>query len=287
VTGATRAALVERLAAARAGGTGWGYRAGAPGRIEPTLYALLALSAAAIPPPPDALGWLLALQRADGSWGGDQDAPWVTAPAVFTLAQLGLASDARRRGEGWLLASRSATFAPQPEVLSTDTHLVGWSWTAGSLGWVETTAHGLLALRAAGVQHPRRDEARRFLLDRRCEGGGWNYGIVRVLGAPAPPYPYTTALAALALATPGEPRALERDLAVLSRFLDAPLGSFDLAWIVLALDACGVDPSPARGRLAAALAEPGVWEENVHALALATLAALSATEGRNPFRLPA
>jgi len=107
-----------------------------------------------------------------------------------------------------------------------------------------------------------------------------------VLGAPAPPYPYTTALAAIALAAPGEPHALDRDLAILSGFLAAPLGPFDLAWITLALDACGADPTPARARLVAALEEPSPWEENVHALALAALAA-GATGARNPFRFPA
>lgn len=278
--------LIERLLAARMPGTGWGYRVGAPGRVEPTAYALLALASASVAPPADALGWLLGAQRADGSWGGGEEAPWVTAPMVFALAHLGVAADARRRGATWLLDARSATFPPQADVLSTDTRLVGWSWTAGTLGWVETTAHGLLALRAAGLQHPRRDEARRFLLDRRCEEGGWNYGVVRVFGAPAPPYPHTTALAAIALASPAEPRALDRDLARLARFLDAPLGTFDLAWIALALDACGVDPGPARARLATALAGPWAWEENVHALALAALAS-GATGAPNPFRLAA
>jgi hypothetical protein len=254
--------------------------------VEPTLYALLALTRTGTPPPSDALAWLLAAQHADGSWGGeDGQAPWVTAPAVFTLTLLGEGADARRRGEAWLLGARSATIASDPSVLSTNTELVGWSWTADTLAWVEPTAHALIALRTAGLQHARRDDARRLLLDRRCENGGWNYGVVRVLGAAAPPYPYTTAIAAIALHDSAAPRALERDLAVLSGFLGVPLGPFDLAWIVLALDACGLDPAPARQRLAAALAEPSSWEENVHALALAALASTLAAGASNPFRL--
>jgi hypothetical protein len=280
--------LLHRLEAARTPDSGWGYRPGGPPRVEPTLYALLALTAIGSPPPREALGWLLDVQHEDGSWSGeDGQAPWVTAPAVFTLLMLGQAAEARRRGTAWLLGARSATIARDPNVLSTNTELVGWSWTAETLAWVEPTAHALIAVRTAGLQHPRRDEARRLLLDRRCDDGGWNYGIVRVLGAAAPPYPYTTAIAAIALNDPAEPRALERDLAVLSRFLETPLGTFDLAWIVLALDACGLDPTPAQQRLVTALKEPSSWEEHVHALALAALASSLATGAKNPFRLAA
>jgi hypothetical protein len=280
-------ALLDRLQAARTAGGGWGYRPAAPPHVEPTLWALLALAGTGIAPPRDALGWLLAAQHADGSWGGaDGQAPWVTAPAVFALTWLGEAPEARRRGAAWLLGARSATIARDPTVLSTNTELVGWSWTADTLAWVEPTAHALIALRTAGLQHPRRDEARHVLLDRRCENGGWNYGIVRVLGAAAPPYPYTTALATIALHAPASPRALAPDLEVLAGFLDSPLDVYDLAWIVLALDACEADTAPARQRLAAALVEPSSWEEQVHALALATMASALTTGARNPFRLP-
>jgi hypothetical protein len=167
--------------------------------------------------------------------------------------------------------------------LATDTRLVGWPWTAGSFGWVEPTARALIALRAAGRDDPRLAEATRFLLDRRCEEGGWNYGAVRVLDAPIPPYPHTTALAAIALAGRVPAAALARDLDVLTAFLPEPLGVFDLAWIALALDACGRDGRSMLARLPEAV-DASPWEENVHALALALLATRLAT-GTNPFRL--
>jgi hypothetical protein len=282
--------LAARLQTARTAGAGWGYRAGEPSRVEPTLWALLGLWAHDVPLPADALAWLTAAQRADGSWGGTDapDASWVTGPAVFTLARLGLAPAARRRGTAWLLGTRSEPLpaAAEPAGLAVDGALPGWPWTAGCFGWVEPTAHALLALRAAAVRTPRVDAAARFLLDRRCAGGGWNYGAVRVLDTPLPPFPQTTAVAAVALAAVAAPGGLDRDLGVLAGFLAEPLGVFDLAWAAIALDACGRDPAAALGRLAHALDGLDVWQEHVHAVALATVAA-ALPRGTNPFRVPA
>jgi hypothetical protein len=279
--------LRARLLDARTPREGWSYRSGEPSRVEPTSYALLALAAAGAAAPPEAVAWLVEAQNADGSWGGPAtaDAPWVSAPAVLALSHLRTAPEARARGIKWLLEARSEA-PPRAEGVPTDTHLVGWPWTRGSFGWVEPTCHALIALRAAGLQHVRIGEAIRFLLDRRCEGGGWNYGITRILDAPISPFPQTTALAVSALAGSGAPRALDGDLDVLVRFLEEPLGAFDLATIALALDACDRDPAPALARLGKAL--DGGWPsgENVHALALAALA-VQLPGGMNPFGLKA
>jgi hypothetical protein len=272
---------------ARTPGEGWSYRSGEPSRVEPTSYALLALAAAGATAPSEAVAWLLEAQNADGSWGGPTtaDAPWVSAPAVLALSRLRIAPEARLRGIKWLLEARSES-PPRAEGVPTDTHLVGWPWTRGSFGWVEPTCHALIALRAAGLQHVRIGEAIRFLLDRRCDGGGWNYGVTRILGAPVSPFPQTTALAVSALAGSRAPHTLDADLAVLVRFLDEPLGALDLASIALALDAGDRDPAPALVRLGSVLESGWTSGENVHALALTTLAA-QLPGGVNPFGLKA
>jgi hypothetical protein len=277
------APLRARILAARTPGEGWAYRRGEPSRVEPTAYALLALAAAGATAPPEAVAWLVGAQNLDGSWGGPAtaDAPWVSAPAVLALVRLRTAPEARARGISWLLEARSE-LPPHADGIPTDTHLVGWPWTQGSFGWVEPTCHALIALRATGLQHVRIGEAIRFLLDRRCDGGGWNYGITRILDAPITPYPQTTALAVSALAGSTGPRTLDGDVAVLLRFLEEPLGAFDLATIAVALDACDRDPAPALMRLAAVLEAGSTSEENVHALALAALAA-QLPGGTNPF----
>src|SRR6185503_19044295 len=92
--------------------------------------------------------------------------------------------------------------------------------------------------RADGARVARPARVRRAAsADRRCAGGGWNYGTVRVLDVDLAPLPQPTALAAIALAQEAAPRGMGRDLEVLAAFLDAPHGVFDLAAIALALDA--------------------------------------------------
>lgn len=278
-------ALRARLVAARTPGEGWSYRQGEPSRVEPTAYALLALAAAGEAAPREAVAWLVGAQNADGSWGGPEaaDAPWVSGPALFALGTLHAAPEARGRGMSWLLEARSES-PPPAAGIGTDTRLIGWPWTRGSFGWVEPTAHALIALRAAGIQHARIGEAIRFLFDRRCDGGGWNYGTVRILGATIAPFPQTTALALTALADRAAPQTLDRDLDVLMAFLAEPLGPLDLSTIAIALDACGRDPAPALASLGAVVEAGWVCEESVHALALAALAA-GLPRGNNPFAL--
>jgi hypothetical protein len=290
---------VARLADARPADGAWAYRARESPRVEPTAYGLLAHAAHGIPPPAPALAWLLAAQRPDGAWGGGDlpDGTWVTALAVHALAALDAARPARERAVAWLLGARSwvgprreETTVPRDsprDVVARgggpDESLLAWPWVVGCFGWVEPTAHALLALRAAGHRGARRDEAARFLADRRCRAGGWNHGVTVVRDVDMEPYPYTTAVALAALA-PSTDIHLVRDLDVLSGFLALPLGAFDLAWIAIALDACGRDPGPALARLHA-LPED-VWRERVHALGLAAVAA-ALPRGTNPFRLGA
>jgi squalene cyclase len=277
---------LDALRAARTAGAGWGYRPGEPSRVEPTAYALLALQVQGASVPPDAVAWLRANQNPDGSWGGLEgpDGPWVTAVVLPALRALGVAHDACERAESWLLDARSEQL-PTYDDSVTNEGLVGWPWLIGTFGWVEPTAQAVRALRLAGRKHPRIEEAIRFLHDRRCEEGGWNYGTVRVRDITLPPYPNTTAQALIALATPGRTsKTMERDLGVLGMFLQEPLGTFDLAWGALAFDACGRDPAPFLTRLREIAHTDGAWRENVHALALAALASATA-KGHNPFRL--
>ncbi|HZP41020.1 MAG TPA: prenyltransferase/squalene oxidase repeat-containing protein [Candidatus Binatia bacterium] len=281
---------LEQLRAARTPEAGWGYRAGEPSRVEPTAWALLAFRAHGAPVPRDAVAALVDGQHADGSWGGADgpDAPWVTAVAVLALRALGVAPEPCGRAETWLLEARSEQVVqPEGDRPVLNAAIVGWPWVGGCFGWVEPTAHAVTALRLARRRHPRLAEAIRFLNDRRCDGGGWNHGMPRVRDVDFPPYPNTTALGLIALATPGaRSKTTERDLAVLLGFLREPLGLFDLAWAALALDANGCDPAPFLGRLGTAERSDGGWRENVHAVALAALAR-ALPKGHNPFRLEA
>ncbi|MBI2683274.1 MAG: terpene cyclase/mutase family protein [Acidobacteriales bacterium] len=195
----------------------WGYAPGRQSWLEPTCYALLALSARngrAF-----ASGWerMRAAQLPSGAWPaapGMREGHWVTALAITLHAAAGVWDEAFRRGVGWLLATtggergilvRAAHFL-RPSLVEFDSRYGGWPWQPGTSSWVEPTAHTLTALhRAAGhIQDsrlaPRIRMGERMLLDRRCRDGGWNYGNRRVLGVDLPSYPESTALALMALA---------------------------------------------------------------------------------------
>jgi hypothetical protein len=137
--------------------------------------------------------------------------------SLAALALAGSPIDRSRAGAGarWLLeqegrpvpwTSRLFFFLfPRYDVIDLDLELKGWSWFENTFGWVEPTAHALIALKTLRADLPqsqtrsRIEEGERMLVDRVCEGGGWNYGNSRVYDEELWPYPDTTALALLAL----------------------------------------------------------------------------------------
>jgi hypothetical protein len=205
------------LAAAQNGDGGWGYFPGKPSWLEPTVYALLALSEPSDSP---ALARGRRLVRSwelpGGGWracAAVNEAHWATSLAVTLHSVLGIYDSSFERGVAWLTASTGAEGRPltrlahwlRPATVEFDPTVSGWPWQAGTSSWIEPTAHALLALRCAAARGEQAAVAgriatgERMLLERRCRDGGWNYGNRRVLGADLPSYPETTALALMGL----------------------------------------------------------------------------------------
>lgn len=197
------------LRAAQNADGGWGYKPGGMSFVEPTAAVMLALE-------PDtqfadavrrARAFLKALQRADGGWGiaaPDEQSGWMTAWAVWALAQSEV--DAAQRGAQWLLNHSGIRIADAKEIervkqlLKLDATITGWAWQAGDAAWIFPTALALLALHAMQVrEHPRVQEAIRFLLDRAIPTGGWNIGNPFMVTGNLPPTVENTALALAAL----------------------------------------------------------------------------------------
>jgi hypothetical protein len=236
---------------------GWGYRAGAKSRLEPTALALLALGAA------DQLGRVVA------RWprrGGILLEPGIGLPnyAANALAALvGLSVD----GNGpppWVIqllddllgVKGRKTAEADPAINRQDNSLRGWPWVDDTFSWVEPTAWCVLALRRglphvpADTARERIDEGQRLLLDRVCSPGGWNYGNSNVFRRQLPPYVPTTAVSLLALHGRGE-REVGRSADTLYERRLTEASGYALGLTAICLGVYGRPADDVRGALAA------------------------------------
>jgi Prenyltransferase and squalene oxidase repeat len=185
------ARAAPRLSAARSDG-GFGPRPGMAAEPEPTALAAIALD------DDEARGWLAGHQRPDGGFA--LVAGEVVSDAATALAAIALGpGTARERALDHVVAHQAQLLPSHPDSPH-DPNLRGWGWTPDTFGWVEPTAHAVLALHVLrpSANGPLADGLA-VLADRECVGGGWNYGNRVVLGVDLPPYAQTTAIALVAL----------------------------------------------------------------------------------------
>lgn len=198
---------------------GWGYFPGKASWLEPTAYAALALHGE----PAADRAWKLiqSWQLPDGSWrpaAAVTGSSWATSLCA-TIAMARKEWDAPlEKGIAWLVGSVGAEAGWKNFLLTRmglvqmdrDFRLKAWPWKPGNSGWVEPTAHALVALKLASGKLPaklfseaglreRVSSGEAELLNVRARDGGWNYGESEVRGIDLPSYPETTALALLGL----------------------------------------------------------------------------------------
>ena len=259
------ARAATRLSEARSDG-GFGPRPEMAAEPEPTALAAIALG------DEEARGWLARHQRADGGFAlvaGD-----VVSDAATALGALALApGEARERALDHVIANQAQRLPANPDAPH-DPNLRGWGWTPDTFGWVEPTAHAVLALQVLrpSAGGPLQDGLA-VLADRECAGGGWNYGNRVVLGVDLPPYAQTTAVALVALQGI-EPELFARGLTALDRLWRAERhGGLSLA---MALAAFRLADEPIAGEverdLKAELDRTGLLDDVV-ALAWTAIAA--------------
>ena len=244
----TTGELAELLMRGRNADGGWGYYAGKASRLEPTCWAILALGTqlaakggrGVLAEWPSRDGLLLERHGGDPNYG-------FHGLAFLTLLAAGTEHIA---GNSTLAAgmqrAQGLTFEDSP-YFRQNNKLVGWSWVAGTFGWVEPTAWCLLALKkwarlpGAHADPGRIDQAEQLLLDRVCKPAGWNYGNSNALGQDLQPYVPTTAIALLAMQDRRTDPAIERSV----KFLEAQ-GMSELAGssLALATQALGIYERP-------------------------------------------
>ena len=278
---------LEFLAGAQNHDGSWGYQTGGAGFTEPTAIGLMAMVGSHAAATRAAVGWLLKGQHADGGWGAfgsDAESGWQSSVAVWGLSAAqkagapgGLAA-AVGRGTGWLLANRSRSLPLPNPATRLEGSLAGWPWTPGTFGWVIPTGLALLALKEAGAgsaAEQAASQAAGLLDDRRCAGGGWNWGNPVLFGTHLPPYATETALGVLGLLAAGRHQGsteVREGLDWLEGNLDPDTGVTATAWGVLALRAGGRATGDAVERLRRLQAPDGSWRGSPHATALAHLA---------------
>lgn len=274
------------------GDGGWGYHASEHSVVEATACALLALQASAQESSlcQSGLAWLLAAQNPDGGWGvaeDDRQSGWQTAWAILALAGAAAAGQALEKAAIWLAGDTPVRGSPpdpadpQQAIVRIDLSITGWPWLPKQSSWVEPTALAILAstallrrAKAASAQanlQARVAEAVRYLQDRRCEHGGWNFGNPYMfIALPARAEP--TGLAILALASTSAETVQSEDLAALRRETKADGGPLALALAVLALKAMGETAADELSLLLSLQQADGSWSGNCYHTALALLA---------------
>jgi hypothetical protein len=252
---------------------GWGFYSGAESRVEPTCWALKALTAEGPEnslddlPTASGLRFLAAAQLPDGSWPSATQQPtgcWVTSLACWVLrdVRLGNYRTAIADGLRWVCKdwpkdsswwrSGLRRFLPRSQQLKHDDQVRGWGWTPGTSSWVEPTAIALLALEGQNARvlpssaEKRRKLGEALLYDRMCPGGGWNCGNPEVYGVVGDPLVIPTSWALLALRAHPERRENKDSLAWLERTFSKISGPGSFALARLCLEAYGRKP-PAGG----------------------------------------
>jgi Squalene-hopene cyclase C-terminal domain len=241
---------------------GWGFHARAESRVEPTCWAIKALSSRELGEKKSGavergVNFLSAAQLADGSWPStstEKTGCWLTSLACWVLAGTGDKEVAKHIGAGlrwicqdwprdsswWQRTLRGLSSAKRHS--RQNDSLRGWGWTPGTSSWVEPTAFALLALEAhaaelSGVAEQRRKLGEAMLYDRMCPGGGWNCGNPEVYGVAGEPLVIPTTWALLALRRHAERREIVESVAWMEknfRKIQGP-GSYAAARICLGM----------------------------------------------------
>jgi hypothetical protein len=276
---------------------GWPYYRGRASRIEPTCWALLALSGpGATALETAALGraraFLKSLMRPDGllvepatpgpnyAWNG---------LALLALNGQGDLDAGGKIATGLLSVKGIQIADGAPGTIATNGMLQAWSWTEGTFSWVEPTAWCLLALKVRRVSAPiaaaRIAEAEAVIVDRVCETGGWNYGNSQVLAQDLRAYVPTTALALLAMQDKRKHPAIQKSLAWLAAHALAERASLALALTTICLHLYGQNTDHVRRALVEQHTRTGALD-NAHLLAMTTYALALPAHRADAMRVP-
>ena len=252
-------------------------------RVDSTAFAILSLVASG--EPPESLersrARLRKEQGDDGRVWVSREHPasyWPTPLAILAWQNSPASQVAQSRAIHFLLGTTGNHFPRKADApWAHDTSLKGWSWIEATHSWVEPTAMGVMALRAAGhVQHDRVREAVRMLIDRQLPHGGWNSGNTLMFGKELHPNPECTGAALVSLVSQVEQRSVARSLDYLQGEVDRLRTPISLGWSLLGLAAWEQYPSNGAALVERCLASQSRYGEyETSAMCLLFLGALA------------
>jgi hypothetical protein len=284
----TPAAIRDALVAARNPDGGWPYYPGRASRLEPTVWALLALAREAdkavdidrILRWPQLSGWLI---------DGPADAPVNYAfNAIAALACAGRReAEAFVRQIGTRLVTAKGLALTQNPVLRQDNSLQAWPWIDQTFSWVEPTAWCTLFLKklrplAIPGAAERIHVAEQMIRDRVCHNGGWNYGGSNVYGQELYPYVPTTAIALIAMQDHRDDPAVVKSVAYLQHNATTEPTSLALSLTAICFVVYGLSIDPIRHALGAGV-EISRSRTNVLGLATSLYALSTSHHGMETF----
>ena len=290
-TGTLRCEILALLTDMQNADGGWPFHAGGQSRVEPTCWAIRAISDSQ-DLQSRALDFLKSRQRADGSWPATSEmesGSWVTSLACSILARAPGCRKSVSTGMLWLCEDYPRDSSPWQKFLKKFynlSHIVahndsyrGWGWTPRTSSWVEPTAFALMAFQdreAGDSQHSaqiaeRRDLALSLLYDRMCPGGGWNCGNPRVYGVDGDPLVLPTCWALLALRNAPEHPNRDLSLAWLRNAFPTIETAGSLAVARITLENYGIEPPAAKRNLSSWTGQE-IAEQGSHVMAWVSLA---------------
>ena len=221
-------------------------------RADATAWAAFALAAAGAREDlvESARSWLAVDQREDGRVSLSSEYPqvfWPTPLAVMAWQGSQAYRASQSRAAAFLLSTAGEHREKKSDdPIGHDPSIRGWPWIAETHSWVEPTSIVLLALEMTGEgDNMRAQEARRMLLDRQLETGGWNYGNTRVFDHQQRPMVVSTGLAFCALAGRVQRKYLLKSLFYLKDYINKVRTPLSLGWGLLGLSAWGERPTDA------------------------------------------
>jgi hypothetical protein len=207
---------------------------------------------------------------------GEDSPGWPTSLAVITWSIVNGERFQQNTNAAvqWLLANRGRSTSQSAE-FGHNTQLIGWSYAEQTHSWIEPTAFGVLALKAAGKgKDPATREGVSVLLDRHLPGGGLNYGNTYVLGQLLRAHIQPTGIGLLALAGERDRDGrIAKSITWLAKNVGRNPTPQSLAWGLLGLRAHRVEVDNRDDLLEKAASQVQARDRSPYKLALLALAA--------------